>query len=260
MTKSPTVTHEEVHAYVDGQLSKSEIQKVEAWLAEHPEEAAAVHAYRLQNSKLHQEFDPFLDEKTPEKFVNIVSRRRKHSKVDSSPWLSLAASILMIAIGAVAGWFLHAWQTQSTVDPKGMFVSHAIGAHRIFTSERRHAVEVPSSQQAHLVRWLSKRIGTTLRTPDLTDLGFELVGGRLLADGTNPAAQFMYENSEGQRLTVYVRKATDIDDTSFRFSSENGNSAFYWIDREFAYALVAPIGKEKLLNIAQRVYDELGRN
>ena len=105
----------------------------------------------------------------------------------------------------------------------------------------------------------SKRIGTTLRTPDLTDLGFELVGGRLLADGANPAAQFMYENSEGHRLTVYVRKATDIDDTSFRFSSENGNSAFYWIDREFAYALVAPIGREKLLSIAQRVYDELDR-
>ena len=138
--------------------------------------------------------------------------------------------------------------------PIATFADHAIGAHRVFAAEVRHPVEVLADQEAHLVAWLSKRLGTKLRAPRLTDAGFNLVGGRLLADGTNPAAQLMYENANGLRVTLYVRSARSDLETSFRFTKHDGVSAFYWIDRNYAYAIVAPLERNGLMELARKVY------
>ena len=63
------------------------------------------------------------------------------------------------------------------------------------------------------------------------------MGGRLLPDQGLPAAQFMYEDGTGRRLTLYMRKETGLNNTSFRFSERDGFGSFYWIDRPLAYAL-----------------------
>ena len=50
--------------------------------------------------------------------------------------------------------------------------------------EVRHPVEVPGSERAHMTQWLSKRLGSELRVPDLQSIGLKLVGGRLLPGPT----------------------------------------------------------------------------
>ena len=60
------------------------------------------------------------------------------------------------------------------------------------------------------------------------------------------------------RMTVYVRAAGDgSKNTEFRFEDDNGTSAFYWIEANYAYTLVAPIKRAPLLDIANRIYREL---
>ena len=54
------------------------------------------------------------------------------------------------------------------------------------------------------------------------------MGGRLLPDHGLPAAQFMYEDATGRRLTLYMRKETGLNNTSFRFHEQDGFGAFYW--------------------------------
>jgi anti-sigma factor RsiW len=66
-------------------------------------------------------------------------------------------------------------------------------------------VEVDAGQEAHLVQWLSKRLGRQLVVPDLASAGFRLMGGRLLSAEDGPAVQFMYENGNGERLTLNLR-------------------------------------------------------
>jgi anti-sigma factor RsiW len=43
----------------------------------------------------------------------------------------------------------------------------AIAAHRTFSVETRHPVEVGANEEAHLVQWLSKGLGHRLIVPDL---------------------------------------------------------------------------------------------
>ena len=117
-------------------------------------------------------------------------------------------------------------------------------------------VEVTASEEQHLVNWLSKRLGAGVRAPDLEPAGFALVGGRLLpgSDG-GPAAQFMYEDQSGRRLTLYLRHAQwDSGETAFRDAERVGVSLFYWIDGPFGYALAGDLDRERLLEVARLVY------
>jgi len=88
--------------------------------------------------------------------------------------------------------------------------------------ERFHAVKVKAAEEKHLVAWLSKRLGHVVRSPGLTEAGCELVGERLL-----PAAQLMYEDGGGRRVTLYVRRGHPDTDSTFRLVSEDGVGEFY---------------------------------
>jgi anti-sigma factor RsiW len=134
-----------------------------------------------------------------------------------------------------------------------MITADAIAAHRTFSVEVRHPVEVDAGQEAHLVRWLSKRLGRPLVVPDLAAAGFQLMGGRLLPAEDGPAAQFMYENGNRDRLTLYLRAGVG-GETAFRYHQEGGVGAFYWSDEGFGYATAAKVDRVLLLRIAALVY------
>lgn len=259
------IDRDDLHAYVDGRLTPEAQLRVEGRLAQHPEDAAAVHAYRLQNSELRETFAPVLDEPLPPDLQATVAagsatRPTATPRFRFAParlsWV--AASVMLLLAGGAGGWLLHGWWGAPGGNG-GSFAEQALGAHRVFVSEVRHPVEVGAEQEAHLVAWLSKRLGTKLRAPDLRATGFELVGGRLLAEGARPAAQMMYEDAGGRRLTVYLRAIEGAEQTAFRFVEAAGVSAFYWIDEDYAYALVAPLERESLLGIAHQIYRDLER-
>ena len=57
MTTTPdSFSENELHAYVDGQLTPERRAQAEAWLAEHPEKAAEVAAWQAQNAAIRAAF------------------------------------------------------------------------------------------------------------------------------------------------------------------------------------------------------------
>jgi anti-sigma factor RsiW len=148
-------------------------------------------------------------------------------------------------------------------EPAHRFARQAAVAHVVFQPEVRHPVEVAAAQQEHLVQWLSKRLGRNLKVPVLADQGFELVGGRLLPGDDGARAQFMYQNANGQRVTLYVgaieragAKAT-LDETAFRYTADGDVASFYWVDQGFGYALSGKLPRQLLLALAESVYRQL---
>lgn len=256
MNAPRTLDEKALHAYVDGALDEAESPGVETWLAEHPEDAARVHAYRAQNAGLHELFDSVLDEPLPAPIKAVAAGGRRARTVS---WMRVAAAIALFALGGATGWGLHGIGSDGALSAEPGFVRRAVGAHIVYVSEVRHPVEVGGDQEAHLVGWLSKRLGSPLRAPKLASLGFQLVGGRLLPDDGMPAAQFMYEDASGRRITCYVRASRDREDTAFRFVADRGVSAFYWVDAPLSYALIAEMPKDALLTVARAVYQELDR-
>ena len=202
---------------------------------------------------LHELYDPVLGEPVPARWMRPP--RRWFPYAVAAGWL-----VLGLALGTVAGWQLHAWRVGSVLQAETpAFVKRAAIAHATYSPEVRHPVEVGADQEAHLVAWLSKRLGAQLRAPQLEAVGYSLVGGRLLPGETGPVAHFMYQGRQGTRVTLYVRSnATANRETAFRYDAEGSVKVFYWIDRKLGYALSSSdISKEALLKVANAAYQQL---
>jgi len=265
MTPEQPVTEHDLQAYADGRLADARRAEVDAWLASRPEEAERLANYRAQSEMLRTLYDPVLGESVPER-LRAAARGGAHSSAfaRAAGWVALGA-----ALGILAGWQLRAVQAPARVaQSEGLSMARlAAVAHVTYSPEVRHPVEVGADQEAHLVAWLSKRLGAPLHVPALQPAGLTLVGGRLLpgdgdpARGANPApvAQFMYQGAKGQRVTLYVRTEPEgHHDTAFRFAREGGVRVFYWIDRNFGYALsTSDLDRAELLNVANLVYKQL---
>jgi anti-sigma factor RsiW len=248
MSRDP-VTEADLHAYVDERLPAERRAEVEAYLAGRPQEAEQVSAYREQISMLHARYDPVLDEAVPGRFE---APPRK-----AWPVLRYAAVIGWMVLGGVIGWGLRGGVGRDASSPMA-FARQAAIAHVVYSPEVRHPVEVGADQEAHLVAWLSKRLGAQIKVPYLGDIGYTLVGGRLLPGERGAVAQFMYQDAKGQRLTLYVRTNSDATrETAFRFAQENNVGVFYWLDRKLGYALSGEIDKTELLRVATAVYRKL---
>jgi len=244
------VTEADLQAFLDGALPAARAAEVEAYLAERPEEAGRLAAYREQIAAMRREFDPVLDEPPPQ-------RLRIPRRYWMRPLARYAAVAAVCALGGVIGWHLHAYTTEQRAEA-GSWPRRAAIAHVVYSPEVRHPVEVGADQEAHLVTWLSKRLGTPLKVPNLGELGYSLVGGRLLPGDRGPVAQFMYQDGKGQRLTLYVRvNLDDSRETAFRFAQEQRVGVFYWLDGKLGYALSGEVDKNELLRIATAVYRQL---
>ena len=252
----PLVTEADLQAYVDGKLPDERRAAVTAWLAAHPEDAERIESYRQLAAELRSTYDDVLHEPVPERLNVALSGSRGRRIALVAIWIVVGA-----ALGALAGWQLHSMQAPPSVtaDASTALAYRAAVAHATYSPEVRHPVEVGADQEAHLVAWLSKRLGTQLRAPKLEAVGYSLVGGRLLPGERGPAAHFMYQCNRGTRVTLYVRSdLASNPSTAFRYAREGNVGVFYWVDGRSGYALSsADISKEDLLNVANAAYQQL---
>ena len=276
MSQQP-ITEVDLHAYVDAELSDERRAEVEAFLAAQPEEARRLQAYQLQKEALRQLFKPVLDESLPAKLLDLAEppiaptmEATAGPRVDAKkrPFLArwsvqrIAAGFAIALLGGVAGWLGHGqYQATERMAQMTPLSRQAAVAHVVYSPDIKRPVEVTAEQEDQLVKWLSKRLGTQVSPPRLGALGYELIGGRLLPGNSGPVAQFMYHDSSGQRLTLYLStENTGKRDTGFRFAREGAVNVFYWVDGKFGYALSAGIDKGELARVATAVYDQLERN
>jgi len=256
MTEQRRISDAELHAFVDGELTSEDRAEIEALLAASPPDLAAARELAELNEAMRSRYAHLLSEPLPPIVQRGLGRLERGRLRLDVPWRLIAAAILIAAVAATGGYLVRGLHGDPR-QPDAAFVATAIGAHTVYVPEVRHPVEVGAAEEAHLVQWLTKRIGAEVRAPMLATLGWKLVGGRLLPDHGLPAAQFMYEDPGGQRLTLYIRKEPGLDNTSFQFSERDGFGAFYWIDRPLAYGLAGRLSRAELMALANAVYAQL---
>jgi len=255
MSDMKNIGDAELNAFLDGELDQESQAVVSAWLAENPEDAARLDLMRRDRDLLTSLNSDVLSEPVPERFTTIVARTPT-APANNHHWMRAAAAIVLLLAGAAGGWIAHDQISPKQVVAKAGFVDQAVSAHVVFTKERRHAVEA-KAEEKHLVRWLSKRVGRKLNPPNLNEAGYKLVGGRLVSDYGRPAAQFMFQTKDRKRLTLYVRSAPDEKETKFQIVEDRGVSAFYWIEKPYAYALIGKVDRKKLVALGEIVHTHL---
>jgi anti-sigma factor RsiW len=256
MTGQHRISEAELHAFVDGELTPDEHAQIEAMLAATPPDLALARELRDLNDAIRSRYAGRLGESVPPAMQASLAHLDRNGPTMVRR-LARPATVLALVLGSAAAGYLAKGLLVEPRGPEAAFVATALGAHSVYVPEVRHPVEV-KADEAHLVRWLTKRVGADVRAPALASLGWKLMGGRLLPDQEGlPAAQFMYEDASGRRLTLYMRKETGLNNTAFRFFERDGFGAFYWIDRPLAYALTGRLSRDELMALANAVYGQL---
>lgn len=253
----PPVTDAELHAWVDGQLPAERADAVSAWLQNHPEDARRVQDWQAQRTALQGLQRSVLDEPVPLALARATRSARR------AVWPQALAASVLLAFGFAGGWWGRTTkEVAHPVTATPGFVQEARVAHVVYLPEKRHPVEVGVAEQAHLIQWLSRRLGQPLTAPVLQDQGYTLIGGRLLpGQGGEARALFMYESAAGERVTLHVSALGDGagQDTAFRFTRSGDTETFYWVDQRMGYALSGNLPRERLAVLADATYRQLPR-
>lgn len=270
MSRHP-ITESDLHARVDGQLSPERAREVDEAAARDPALAARLDDLRGQNAWLRAGLDPLLDDVPPQRLLDAARAPAATAATGLAarivaPFAALFAprraplwaAFATLVIGVAIGWF----GRDVLLTRSGMpvtFAEQMAYAHVLYASDPNRPVEMWAPEENRLVAWLSKRLDTPLRAPDLNQAGYALVGGRLVAGNAQPTAMFVYQNAAKERLTLQVRKNPHVDETAFRYAVADGVGVFYWIDDHCAYALAGDLDRHGLLAIGELVYQQLAK-
>lgn len=289
MNQSPPLERPDearLSAWLDRELDAAGMAQVDAWLREHPEDAAQVRLWSADRDALRARFDPVLDEPLPPALLHTLQSASgdadRTAGLRPATWRRAAVVAALLLTGGAAGGLVGVslghgdgaglatlslpWADRDGAQVRaGAWQHRAAVAHAVYAPEVRHPVEVnvaqgsaaeQRAQEEHLSRWLGKRLDMPVPLFDLRPQGFELVGGRLLPDANGPSAQLMYQNGSGQRVTVYLRKPAAGSETAFRFQRDGELGLFYWVEDGFGCALVGKLPREQLLALADAVYKQ----
>jgi anti-sigma factor RsiW len=232
-------------ALVDGELSAAERAATFDRLAGDAVASLRVANYRAQKAALQALFA------APQETARCLVVRRR-----TPWWRRVGVAAAWLAVGVALGW-APAWLPLRLSTEQVAFAKRADIAYAVYAPEQRHPVEVAAAEEDQLIKWLSKRLDRSLAVPSLQEYGYTLVGGRLLPGEAGPAAQFMYQNAKGERLTLYItRFAGDV--TAFRVLRDGVRNTFYWANQGMGYALSGQVSETHLRSMAIDVCSALG--
>ncbi len=253
MTDEIPVTETDLHAYLDGQLSPQRRQLVERWLEQHPKDKLRIEQYRAISQRLHQRFDTVASSPVPfaqQQAARTLQRVGTHGRLRRAV---IAAALFLFGI-------LTGWQANSLLDSEtdsfmlANLVKPAAFAHSIYTTDQSRPVEIDAQRQAQLINWLSQRLRTRIKAPNLSALGYRLIGGRLIPSTNRMAAQFMYEDPNGVRVTLYVRRVSRLRHKKLQDKLQHFNSAglrvLFWRKGELGFAVTGNLDRKTLNGIA----------
>ncbi|WP_347265819.1 anti-sigma factor [Paracoccus sp. (in: a-proteobacteria)] len=221
-----------------------------ARLAEDPQVAARLADWDRQDAALRALYAPLAAEPLPERHLRLLRPGPAQARPPRPGWLRLAAALLL-ALGFGGGWLA----ARPGGDPAGPQLEAALRSHETYAPEVLHAVEVGAADEAHLLRWLSRRLGRPLHPPDFAAQGFRLIGGRLLPGLQGPAALLIYEDDLGRRLSLYITRARGGEEMVFAEAA--GARAFWWVEGDLGCALVGDLPRDKLRAMSIAAYHAL---
>ena len=246
-------TESDISLALDGELPAEDRTDYLSWLESRPDMKARSLRFEDDRRRLTEALDGVIGEPVPTRMTRLLETGRPPRRLPTAS-RTVAAALLFVA-GLAGGYGLSvSWRGQPA---DRLLAEEAIAAHRIFSAEKRHVVEVGADEEAHLVGWLSKRVGVDLLAPDLTARGFRLMGGRLLPASSSVAAQFMYENPAGERVSLYVVQDETGGDTGFRSVASRGTRALVWLDHGYGCVVAGDLPEDRLAAVGADAYKQL---
>jgi len=246
-----------LHAYVDGELTVSEIAGVDGHCMECRQCAALVRAEREFRQLLRRQPREAAPSELRERIVRRV--RREAAVATGRRWLPLSAI-------AVAAAILAAVLLPARTPPP--LVADLVDKHIAYAQIERPA-ELASADPREVAEWFRARAGLRVTVPDYSPSGIHLTGARLAEAHERQAAYLLYEKGR-TLLSVFMVPVPTSEGTlrgdRVRYRGQEyvtyerkGFRTVSWTDGQAVYGLVSMLDYDALLECADRLREERAR-
>ncbi|WP_370229543.1 anti-sigma factor [Cognatishimia sp.] len=243
---------EQISAYLDAQMTPEQRATFQAEMAKDAELAARVQKW-ANTEALFAESIP-----TPSAaHLDALVASQTVANRTQRPLARVAAMLAVFAFGGICGYGLSQLTTQTSTTIIVQATMGATNSHRVFAAEKRHAVEVSADETEHLQTWLADRMGREMTVPNLSAFGLTFLGGRMLPFDDRAAAQYMYETADGKRVTLFMTRLDQEENTEVQVLQDAGLTSLRWQSGAWIFVLTAPLEQQQMAPIQVEVKDTL---
>lgn len=261
-------------AYVDGEVDAATARQIEHAIAGDPELAARAKMFRESAALLRGAYSEAMHEEVPQRLVAALGPLAKKENVVALPRRSsrqimgwaLAASLAALVVGAGGSyWYLTGDAPLSgnvQLASNDRWLDHVSGFYDVYNAElkkdERLLVDFKADDLPQLTNWFSARLNRPLSVPDLSALGFQPQGGRLLIINGKPAAQFLYRSDNGEVVGLAIASGSG-DYQPARTARRHNVNIVHWRNNGYAYAFMGTIELPRLEKLADKAWRDLGK-
>lgn len=248
-----SVSEAQLHAFFDGQLDEAEERAVLAHLQAQPEVLRQFREHDARRYQLTAEIDALADDQVDPATAALAGRLA--DRLHQREWRQrlrrwFGASGAAVALLAV-GWAGHTAWLRPRAPELPPLLADAARDHVLFSGART-PVEISGSDDRLMRQIFASHLGEEIQIPNLTDDGYQLIGGRLLGAAEGPFVQLLYDDGENHPLTLYVASERLAAD-GLQLTEIEGRGVGYWSRHALAYALVADAPLTAVEPIAARL-------
>jgi len=159
-------------------------------------------------------------------------------------WVPAAAAVIVVATMGVL-FVMNRMQGSHE-----QLIASSVLAGHIRSLQANHLVDVPSSDRHTVKPWFQGKLDFSPPVPDLSELGWNLIGGRLDYVDGRPVAALIYQRRMHD-INVFLWPNRGSADDSIRQEDAQGYQILHWNGAETAYWVVSDLNNAELLSLAR---------
>jgi anti-sigma factor RsiW len=129
-------------------------------------------------------------------------------------------------------------------------IASAVLAGHIRSLQANHLVDVPSSDRHTVKPWFQGKLDFSPPVPDLSELHWVLIGGRLDYVDGRPVAVLVYQRRLHD-INVFLWPNHGSADDAIRQEDAQGYQILHWNGAETTYWVVSDLNSAELLDLAR---------
>jgi anti-sigma factor RsiW len=195
------VSEQDLHAYIDAELSDGGRREIEAALAEDENLRLHMEAFRTDKTSLSQLYAALLDEPVPSRWIDLVEKQPARARpIFSRGVLMAVAATILLVIGGVV-MYREALPGEEPIIEEALAArSNAIAAQQVVPVTSTDAVSRVNVVVASALRM-------HVRAPDLSSMGYRLDAVRVYQDVPGgKAIELLYRHGDNGVFALYLRR------------------------------------------------------
>jgi len=165
-------------------------------------------------------------------------------RLGSFRWVPAAAALVIVTTIGVSLVMNRVWSSHEQVIASTVLTGH------IRSLQPGHLIDVPSSDRHTVKPWFQGKLDFAPPVPDLSELGWTLIGGRLDYVDGRPVAVLVYQRRM-HNINVFLWPNHGSADDTIRQEDAQGYQILHWNGAETTYWVVSDLSKAELLELAR---------